>query len=192
MKRILTKTLLTLAALCGMSAALAHEASFMSARLSSAQEGESPGLYLSAVVDFDFPRNLEEALLHGTPLYFVYEFHLERVRWYWVDKDLGSAKMVMRLSYSPLTRRFRLSQGGLAMSFDSLKEALDTLKVVSSWHVSDEAYLSNPDDYSAQARFSLDTQRFPLPLQVNIGTEDWELQTDWTDIELGADVRKKE
>ncbi|HAW45044.1 MAG TPA: DUF4390 domain-containing protein [Sutterella sp.] len=169
----------------------AQDAAVMRASLATASAGEPQGLYLSVAVDFDFPRNLEEALMHGTALYFKYEFRLAKQRWYWFDKDAGSNDITLRLSYSPLTRQFRLSQGGLSLRFDTLRDALEALKVLSNWRVLDQAGLSSASGYEAKVRFRLDTKKFPLPLQVNIGTEDWELKSEWTDIRLDSKAVKE-
>jgi len=185
MTRGLRKIAILLFALLSQ-AVLAHEAAVMRASLTPAPQGEPEGLYLSVAVDFDFPRNLQEALMHGTALYFRYEFRLSKQRWYWFDKDAGANEVTMRLSYSPLTRRFRLSQGGLSLRFDSLRDALEALKVLSNWRVMGASGLSGSSNYGAQVRFLLDTKKFPLPMQVNIGTEDWELKSDWTDVRVDA------
>ena len=116
-----------------LSAYAASEVAIMSANLAKARDGNPPGLYLDLSIEFDLPRSVHDALTRGIPLYFVTEFVLERQRWYWVDKPVVESTLVSRLSYSPLTRQYRLSRGGLSQSFDSLKDALDVLKNVHQW-----------------------------------------------------------
>jgi hypothetical protein len=87
-----------------------------------------------------------------------------------------------------LTRQYRVSRGGLSQSFDSLKDALDVIKVISDWRVSDKPYLSEPENYEAEVRFRLDTQQLPLPMQVNIGNNDWNLSSDWQGLVLDQRV----
>ena len=167
-----------------VASAWAQEVGIMQSSLMSAKPGEKQGLYLSVNVEFDLPRVVEDALLRGIALYFVTDFTLERHRWYWLDKTQNETSLVSRLSYSPLTRQYRVSRGGLSQSFDSLKDALDVIKVISDWCVSDKPYLSEPENYEAEVRFRLDTQQLPLPMQVNIGNNDWNLSSDWQGLVL--------
>ena len=164
--------------------AWAQEVGIMQSSLCSAKNGEKSGLYLSATVEFDLPRSVEDALLRGIALYFVTDFTLERHRWYWLDKTQSETSLISRLSYSPLTRQYRVSRGGLSQSFDSLRDALDVIKVITDWRVSDKASLSEPENYQAEVRFRLDTQQLPLPMQVSIGNNDWNLSSDWQTIVL--------
>lgn len=177
--------------LCGMGlgvSAWAQDIGIMQSSLTTAKSGEKPGLYLSLSVEFDLPRPVEDALLRGIALYFVTDFTLERTRWYWIDKLQDESSLISRLSYSPLTRQYRVSRGGLSQSFDSLKEALGVIKVITAWRVSDKNGLSNPEDYEAEVRFRLDTQQLPLPMQVNIGSNDWALSSDWHTLALDQRV----
>ncbi len=162
----------------------ASEIAIMSSNLSKAADGNPPGLYLDVSVEFDLPRTVQEALHRGIPLYFVTEFSLERQRWYWVDKTVIETSLMSRLSYSPLTRQYRLSRGGLSQSFDSLKEALDVLKNLHHWRVSSRPSIDNPEDYEAEIRVRLDTDQLPLPLQVTIGDNDWDITSDWHTLTL--------
>ena len=181
----LLRTLATFLLGMGLCAsAWAQEVGIMQSSLTSAKGGDKPGLYLSVTVDFDLPRTVEDALMRGIALYFVTDFTLERHRWYWLDKTQNETSLVSRLSYSPLTRQYRVSRGGLSQSFDTLKDALDVVKVISDWRVSDKHSLSEPEEYEAEVRFRLDTQQLPLPMQVNIGNNDWNLTSDWQTLVL--------
>lgn len=170
------------------ASAWAQEIGVMQSTLTSAKPGDKPGLYLSLSVEFDLPRAVEDALMRGIALYFVTDFSLERHRWYWLDKTQSETSLVSRLSYSPLTRQYRVSRGGLSQSFDTLKDALDVVKVISDWRVSDKASLSDPENYDAEVRFRLDTQQLPLPMQVSIGNNDWDLSSDWQTLVLDQRV----
>ena len=65
-------------------------------------------MLLSANVKFELPTVIDDALDKGIPMFFVAEAVLFRDRWYWYDKEMASAARHMRLSYQPLTRRWRL------------------------------------------------------------------------------------
>lgn len=173
----------------------ANDITVMSASLSSRMDQPS-GLYLDVNIEFDLPRSVQDALNRGIPLYFVTDFSIQSERWYWVNKPIVEASLMTRLSYSPLTRQYRLSRGGLSQSFDSLSETLAILKSLHGWRVSDNPTIENPEICVAEVRIRLDTEQLPLPMQVTIGENDWDLRSDWHDVMLdrtithpGEDVR---
>ena len=167
--------------------AAGHDVHLMAASLSRVGGGSLPGLYLSASWEFDLSNTLTESLRRGIPLYFVYEFRLSRHRWYWVDKEIASASYIQRLSYSPLSREYRLSQGGLTQSFESLDVAAPLVKRVSGWQVAPADAIDNPEDYDAEVRMRLDLTKLPKPLQVTIGgNSDWLLESDWDAVRITA------
>ncbi len=151
------------------------------AHLAPAASGE--GMVLYAQFDFELPQTLEEAVNRGIALYFVVDFELFRGRWYWFDKKLVDQSLSFRLTYSPLTRQYRLARGALAQPFDTLTGALDALRRLSGWAVIDKGVVrpdDDPQDYRAQVRFRLDTSQLPKPFQVSALTHrDWVLASDW-------------
>ncbi|HRK57835.1 MAG TPA: DUF4390 domain-containing protein [Burkholderiaceae bacterium] len=148
-----------------------------------APSSNSEGVALYAQFDFELPFVLEDAINRGIALYFAVDFEMFRSRWYWFDKKVVDQTLTYRLSYSPLTRQYRLGRGALAQPFDSLDEALDTLKRVSGWHVIDKELAQSEADlkgYYAQMRLRLDTAQLPKPFQVAALTHsDWALASDW-------------
>jgi hypothetical protein len=156
----------------------------MAAALETPANG-SGGVYLDATFEFEMPPALEDALQKGIALYFSIDFDLYRDRWYWFDKKLLSTSLTYRLSYSPLTRQYRLARGGLSQPFDSLDEALALLKSVRGWRVFDRAMLRPGDEYSAQLRMRLDTSQLPKPFQVNaITSREWNLSSEWRGVKV--------
>src|SRR5688500_1140380 len=57
------------------------------------------GVQLNFAVRFDLPRNVEDALLKGVPLYFVAEAEVFRDRWYWTDRRVARAQRTWRVAY---------------------------------------------------------------------------------------------
>jgi hypothetical protein len=146
---------------------------------------------LDAQFDFELPPVLEDAVNRGIALYFVIEFELFRPRWYWFDKKLVDVARTYRLTYSPLTRQYRLATGALAQPFDSLAEALAALRRLRGWRVADRTIIRPDDDYTAQVRMRLDTSQLPKPFQVNALTNrDWTLASDWRNVPVSADLAK--
>lgn len=146
-------------------------------------------LLLNATFEFELPQALEEAVQKGIALYFNIEFELFRKRWYWFDRRVASSTLTYRLSYSPLTRQYRLARGGLSQSFESLDEALALLKSVRNWKVAEKSVLSPRDEYSAQVRMRLDVTQLPKPFQVNaITSREWTLTSDWREVPVTAEL----
>ena len=151
--------------------------------------GGGAGAVLNATFEFEVPQALEEAVQKGIAVYFNIEFELFRKRWYWFDRKVSSSTLTYRLSYSPLTRQYRLARGGLSQSFDSLEEALGLLKSVRQWKVIEPGVLSPRDSYEAQVRMRLDVTQLPKPFQVNaITSREWNLASDWRELVVPSEL----
>ena len=145
---------------------------------------------LSAQMQFDLPSNVEDALLKGIPMVFVVEADVLRERWYWYDKKVASAQRNMRLSFQPLTRRWRLNihtgtgaPVGLVLNqgFDSLAQALAVIKRITYWRIADVAELDASAKYRVDFRFRLDLSQLPRPFQTGtIGQQDWDVSATST------------
>jgi hypothetical protein len=147
------------------------------------------GMALNATFEFEMPQVLEEAVQKGIAVYFNIEFELFRKRWYWLDRRVNSSTLTYRLSFSPLTRQYRLARGGLSQPFDSLDEAWGLLKSVRQWKVIEPGVLSPRDSYEAQVRMRLDVTQLPKPFQVNaITSREWNLASDWRELAVPAET----
>jgi len=173
---------------------LAASLLFAAAMVHAQSTGEGPLLkverlddeiWLSAQVQFELPSAVEDALQKGLPLYFVAEADILRERWYWLDKKVIGAERHLRLAYQPLTRRWRLTvtsgvaKGtglGLALNqyFDTLAQALTSIKKVSRWQIAEITDLDPTSKYRVEFRFKLDLAQLPLPFQIGtMGQSDW-------------------
>lgn len=157
----------------------------------AAADGGEPAVLLDADFDFTLPPALEDAVRRGIPLYFVIEFELYRTRWYWFDRQLAQRALSYRLTYSPLTRQYRLARGTLALPFDTIEDALAAMRRVRGWPVLERATLRRDANYHAQLRMRLDTSQLPRPFQINALTDrDWTLASDWRSVEVAADLAR--
>jgi Domain of unknown function (DUF4390) len=147
------------------------------------------GYQLAANFDIRLTLLLEQALTHGITLNFVSEFTLTRSRWYWLDEVASKTEQTTKLSYSALTRQYRIKRGTLFQNFVSLDEALRALGNQSSNPIPAEllnrssgyiaSLLKNNSNYTAFARMRLDVSQLPKPLQVNALTSDeWKLDSE--------------
>ena len=148
------------------------------------ERGEE-GVLLTAQVAFELPPVIDDALAKGIPMFFVAEAVLFRDRWYWYDKQVVSAERHMRLSYQPLTRRWRLvvssmpiGNSGLALgqTFDTREEAMAAVKHISHWKIAEPAAVDPDARYNVDFRFRLDVSQLPRPFQIGaFGHSDWNI-----------------
>ena len=167
------------------SAAMADGIAVRRAEIRMTEEGYQ----LAASFDIRLSLLIEQALTHGITLNFVSEFTLTRSRWYWLDEVASKTEQTTKLSYSALTRQYRIKRGTLFQNFASLDDALRALGNQSSNHIPAQllnksgGYLSsllrNNSNYTAFARMRLDVSQLPKPLQVNALTSDeWRLDSE--------------
>ena len=190
-KRLLRAAALAISALFWLSAPAAanDRIEVRSAELRPAADGD--GVTLEATFDFDLPWPLEDAVNRGVALYFVVDFELYRTRWYWFDDRRISTALTYRLSYSPLSRQYRLARGTLALPYDSLGAALTGLRRVTNWTVIEPGVLSPGESYSARVRLRLDTTQLPRPFQMSALTNrDWTLASEWRNVPVTPDLAR--
>ncbi|HXU94432.1 MAG TPA: DUF4390 domain-containing protein [Gallionella sp.] len=137
------------------------------------------GYQLAASYDINLNYTVQQALSRGIPLYFVSEFSLTRSRWYWLDEEVFRGEQTIKFSYNVLTRQYRISRGALFQNFASFEDALSILARQSSSPFSPDL-MKKDGNYTAAARFRLDTAQLPKLLQVNALTgKDWNLDSEW-------------
>lgn len=145
-------------------------------------------LQLTAALHFELPALVEDALHKGIPVHFVQEARLVSERWYWSDKVVSEVQRHMRLSFQPLTRRWRLhtsasalndrGQGGvsLGVTFDTLEDALASMHRITRWNVAELAQLPSGGELILELQMRIDTAQLPRPLQIgNLGRAGWSL-----------------
>ncbi len=137
------------------------------------------GIYLSTRLAFELPQSLEDALARGLPLGFVIQADVMRERWYWSDKLVSRTERYVRLSYQPLSKRWRVyvsaqpiqSTGlgvNLGQSFESLSEALQSIQRISRWRIADASVIDIATKQRLEFRFKLDLTQLPQPLQFGV------------------------
>ena len=148
---------------------------------------QDDGWFLATQLSFELPQAVEDALGRGIPFFFMAEVEVLRERWYWADKLVTRHERYWRLSYHPLTRRWRLLAsanpignsglgGNLGQNFDSLSEALSAIQRINRWRIADVAEIDMEAKHRADFRFRLDLTQLPRPLQIGaLGETDWAL-----------------
>jgi hypothetical protein len=184
-RRALRAWVLAVGAVFAASAATAREPTV----LNNALLRSGDGVQLSVRLSLEPSRAVEDALLKGIPVYFVWQSEVFRERWYWTDKRIGSATRTLRLAYQPLTRRWRVSlstdgassaaglQYALHQSFDALNDALLGISRVAGWQIIEPGTLEDGVPYRVQWRFRLDLSLLPRPFQIGMANQpDWVME----------------
>ena len=148
-------------------------------------ERTDDGLWLSTQLEFELPDVVEEALHKGIPIFFVAQADLLRKRWYWTDKKLATAQRHLRLSFHPLTQRWRLNitlgeSAGVAQglvfnqNFESLVDAMAAVRRIFRWKIADVDDLEAGGKLLVDFQFQLDVAQLPRPLRIGtLGQSDW-------------------
>lgn len=148
-------------------------------------ERQEDAYLLSNTLSFELPQAVEDALSKGIALYFLAEVQVAKERWYWYDKYLARQERHFRLSYNPLSRRWRLVTSSktiansglgvtLGVAYDSLEEALSAIKRSTNWRVVDATDIELGGKYRLDYQFKLDLTQFPRPFQIGtLGESDW-------------------
>ena len=135
---------------------------------------------LSAEFDFSLTPALEQALDKGIPLYFTIEFELVRTRFLWFPEKVAEWSITYRVSYSSLTRQYRVSSGPLGQTFESLGDVQRFIGHVAARPVARVDDLVKGARYEAAVREKLDVNQLPKPFQVNaLASREWQLSSDW-------------
>lgn len=141
---------------------------------------EESDVLLSAEFDFALTPTLEQALDKGIPLYFTIEFELVRTRLWWFPEKIAEWSISYRVSYSSLTRQYRVSSGPLGQTFESLDDVQRFIGHLASRPVARADDLVKGARYEASVREKLDVNQLPKPFQVNaLASRDWQLSSDW-------------
>ena len=157
-------------------------------------ERAEDGVYLSAVVRFEVPPVVEDALLKGIAVFFVIEADIYRDRWYWTDPRVASAARTLRLAYQPLTGRWRVnivsglisSSSGLRatlnQNYETMSEALSAIQRIARWKIAEPAEIDPDAVYTLDLNFRLDLSQLPRPFQIGVaGQRDWTISAQVKD-----------
>ncbi len=155
-------------------------------------ERSDEGVLLSATMAFELPAAVEDALSKGIAMYFVADAELSRDRWYWYDKRIAMATRSVRLSFQPLTRRWRVQVSAnapassgpeltLGQNFESLTEALASVQRISRWKIAESAEVESLVKHTLEFSFRLDVSKLPRPFQIGaVGQNDWNISAKRT------------
>jgi hypothetical protein len=131
-------------------------------------EASDDGYRLAANYSFDLTPGLEQAVMHGVPLYFTTEIELTRPRWWWTDDKAVSKRRTVRLHYDLLTRQYIVQViGSIQQSYPTLDEALFLIRRPNRWLIASRGDLKPGESYNVTLRMFMDRDYLQKPLQVD-------------------------
>ncbi|KLT71983.1 hypothetical protein PL75_10635 [Neisseria arctica] len=144
-------------------------------------------LSISSRFNTELPDQLKQALTQGVPLTFTLTYQLTaptipayRFR---LGQLVSSDNSVQyKLSYHPLTNRYRVSVGTFSTEYNSLDTALRGIGAIANWQVMGKGSLQgvSAQDARADIRLSLSTSQLPKPFQINaLTSRSWQLDSGW-------------
>ena len=140
----------------------------------------------------DLPDQLQEALKQGVPLHFNLSWQLSAPSVasykFKFDQLLNNDSTIQyKLSFHPLTNRYRVTVGTFSTEYDTLETALRAVGAVANWKVLSKGALSDvaAKDTKAEIRLLLTTAKLPKPFQINaLTSKNWHLDSGWKSLSV--------
>ena len=140
----------------------------------------------------DLPDQLQEALKQGVPLHFNLSWKLSAPSMssykFKFDQLLNNDSTIQyKLSFHPLTNRYRVTVGTFSTEYDTLETALRAVGAVANWKVLSKGALSDvaAKDTKAEIRLLLTTAKLPKPFQINaLTSKNWHLDSGWKSLSV--------
>ena len=159
---------------------------------SEAKLTETGQLSVSSRFRTDLPDQLKEALKQGVPLHFNLSWQLSAPSMssykFKFDQLLNNDSTIQyKLSFHPLTNRYRVTVGTFSTEYDTLETALRAVGAVVNWKVLSKGALSDvaAKDTKAEIRLLLTTAKLPKPFQINaLTSKNWHLDSGWKSLSV--------
>ena len=153
-------------------------------------------LSISSRFQTDLPDQLKQALTQGVPLTFTHSYQLSAptaaAYRFKLGQIVGSSdsNVQYRLSYHPLTGRYRVTVGTFSTEYNTLDTALRGIGAIANWKVLPEGALGGTGAQSVRAeiRLMLSTAQLPKPFQINaLTSKSWQLDSGWKTLTISQE-----
>ena len=138
------------------------------------------------------PISSKKTLEQGVPLHFNLSWQLSAPSVasykFKFDQLLNNDSTIQyKLSFHPLTNRYRVTVGTFSTEYDTLEAALRAVGAVANWKVLSKGALSEvaAKDTKAEIRLLLTTAKLPKPFQINaLTSKNWHLDSGWKSLSV--------
>lgn len=137
---------------------------------------------LAADINYQLSDKATEALRNGVPLFWTYQFKVQKRRNYFWDYTLLEKSFRYRIQYHALLKMYRVinENNGAVNNFSTLQAALDLLSTLRDYHLIEKAKISDQETYIAGMKITFERDALPLPLRPIAYTNlQWYLSSDW-------------
>lgn len=147
-------------------------------------------LKANAQIDIQLPKRMRDALKHEIPLTFETEFELnEKFNFLGINLNRNRVHILYRtkLYYFTYNQLYFITnlRNGRTQSFESLKEALNTLGTIDNFTITDLAELHPNTLYTLKLRLKFDSWDLPSPLLIEtLTSSDWHLSSGWHSVKI--------
>ena len=149
-------------------------------------------LSVSSRFQTELPDQLKQALRRGVPLNFTLGWQLSaptvasyRFKF---DQLIGDdSNIYYKLTFHPLTNRYRVTVGAFSTDYDTLDAALRAIGAVANWKVLHKGTLSGTEarETKAEIRLLLSTSKLPKPFQIHaLTSKNWHLDSGWKPLNI--------
>ena len=149
-------------------------------------------LSVSSRFQTELPDQLKQVLRRGVPLNFTLGWQLSaptvasyRFKF---DQLIGDdSNIYYKLTFHPLTNRYRVTVGAFSTDYDTLDAALRAIGAVANWKVLHKGTLSGTEarETKAEIRLLLSTSKLPKPVQINaLTSQNWHLDSGWKPLNI--------
>ena len=141
----------------------------------------------------ELPKPLQDLLKQGIPLQFDLSYQLNRptrVAYKLRFSHLFSDENVIsyKLSYHPVTNRYRVAIGSFYTEYPTLETALKALGATANWEILHQGSLKDYSvtDTQISVQLALNEQRLPKPYQINAADKSkrWNLDSGWVRLNI--------
>ena len=144
---------------------------------------------LNARMEFEFSKDVRQAIDNGVPLVIETEIEFLKPRNYIWDEELASLEQRYQLQFHALSEQYvvRNLNSGAQYTFFSLTAALQKIGNIDHLPILDEKLLSGKkkDSYYARIRAHLSFDNLPVPLKLNaLISRSWWLGSEWVELDL--------
>ena len=172
---------LALAMLMGVTATLAQDHGPFVVKHAGFKLDDSM-LILDLKVESKIPDFILIAIDQGFAVPMMFEIEIRSEIAYWFDDKVVSLKQQYTLHHQPMLDSFVVLDVNTSERhyFDERKAAVHFIELVYNYPMLDINNLAVDKNYYARARFGIDIDELPLPLQSSwFWDSDWDFQSDW-------------
>ncbi|MDO1510655.1 MULTISPECIES: DUF4390 domain-containing protein [unclassified Neisseria] len=167
----------------------------ISATRAQAKLTSSGQLSVSSRFQINLPDQLKEVLSQGVPLNFTLSYQLSAptvaAYRFKLGQIVGNDNSIQyKLSYHPLTNRYRVTVGTFSTEYNSLETALRGIGAIANWKVLGGGTLRGvpATEAKAEIRLELSTSQLPKPFQINaLTSKSWQLDSGWKPLDISKE-----